>query len=103
MKCFVETCLGVSLPFHLRVRHGQREAFLREIEHVEDGGHGASVLAMVDGSDHLDDGFPLVYDLRSAVLVDDGQFALHQHAVVHHGMVMPVQLLPDGKDVLLDH
>ncbi len=81
------------VQWHLGMLHRQGQAFLREVEHVEDNGLVASVLAMVDGAYHLHDGLALMHYLLITVLVDDGQFALHQHAVVHHGMVMPAQLL----------
>ncbi len=93
----------LALLLHLRIRHRQRQSFLREVEHVEDGGLGASVLAVVDGADHLDDGLARTDDLFRPVLGDDGEFALHQHAVVHHGMVVPAQFLSGGEDIFPYH
>ena len=78
----------------------QRQTFLRKVEHVEDDGLRATVLAVVDGVHHLDHGLALVNGLLLAVLSDDGQLALYQYAVVHHGMVVPAQLLAGGEDVL---
>lgn len=93
----------LSLLFHLRMRHRQWQARLREIEHVENGRLGATVLTVVNSPDHLDHGLARMDDLLCPVLGDDGQFTFHQHAVVHHRMVMPVKLLSDGKNVFLDH
>ena len=67
--------------------------------HVKDDGLGASVLAMVDGVDHLYDGLTLMYYFLLAVKTDDGQFALHEYAVVHHRMMVPAQLLP-GRELV---
>ena len=80
--------------------HGEGQVLLREVEHVEDDGLRAAVLAVVDGVHHLDDGLALMHHLLLAVLADDGQLALHQYAVVHHGMVVPAQLLACGEHVL---
>ena len=83
--------------------HSQREVFLREVEHVEDDGLRASVLAVVDGAYHLYDGLALMHHLRLSVLSDDGQLALHEHAVVHGHMVVPAQLLTGGEHILHGH
>ena len=83
--------------------HGQRQVLLREVEHVEDAVLRAAVLTVVDGTHHLHDGFALVHHLLLAVLPDDGQLALHQYAVVHHGVVVPAQLLPGGEHILHRH
>ncbi len=64
--------------------HGQGLSFLREVEHVEDNGLLAAVLAVVDGADHLDDGFALVDDFLGTVDSDDGQLALHQHGGISY-------------------
>ena len=83
--------------------HSQRQVFLREIEHIEDGRLGASVLAMVDRPDHLDDGFTLMDDLLRPVLGNDSQLSLYQHAIIHHIMVMPSEFLTSGKHILHGH
>ena len=44
--------------------HGEGHVLLREVEHVEDDGLRAAVLAVVDGVHHLDDGFTLVDNHR---------------------------------------
>ena len=77
------------LQRYLWVLHRQGQALLREVEHVEHNGLGATVLAMVDGAYHLYNSLALVYHFLIAVLVDDGQLALHQYAVVRHRMVVP--------------
>ena len=56
--------------------HGEGQVLLREVEHVEDDGLRAAILAVVDGVHHLDDGLALMHGLLLAVLADDGQFAL---------------------------
>ena len=58
---------------------------------------------MVDGIYHLDDRLALMHHLFLAVKADDGQFALHEDPVVHHGVVVPAELLPDGYFVLYSH
>lgn len=68
-----------------------------EIEHVEDDGFGASVLAAMDGSDDFYQRFAFMKCLLSAVLTDDGQFALLNNAVVDYRMVMPAGLGAYGK------
>ena len=68
--------------------HGQRQVLLREVEHVEDDGFGAAVLAMVNVAYHLDNGSALMHHLLQTVLADDGQISLHQDTEVHHGMIM---------------
>ena len=83
--------------------HGQGQVFLREVEHIEDDGFRASVLAVVDGIDHLYDSLTLVDYFLLAILSDDGQLALHQYTVVHDGVVMPAQLLTSGEHVLHGH
>ena len=55
--------------------HGQRQVLLREVEHIENDGLRASVLAVVDGVHHLDDGLALMHSFLFAVLSDDGQLA----------------------------
>ena len=40
---------------YLRMLYGNRNTLLRYVEHVEDHGLVASVLAVVDGADHFDD------------------------------------------------
>ena len=52
--------------------HGERQVFLREVEHVENDGLRAAVLAVVDGVYHLDDGLTLMHRFLLAVLTDDG-------------------------------
>ena len=81
------------VQWHLGMLHRQWKSFLREIEHVEDNGLRATVLAVVDSIHHLHDDFALIYSLFLAVEADNGQLALYQYAVVHHGVVMPAQLL----------
>ena len=58
---------------------------------------------MVDGVHHLHDHLALVYRILPAVLSDDGQLALHQYAVVHHGVVVPAQFLSGGELILHSH
>ena len=58
---------------------------------------------MVDGADHLYNSLTLMNDLLLAVLSDNGQFALYQHAVVHHRMVVPAQFLSGGEHILHCH
>ena len=41
-----------------------------------------------------------MYYFLLAVLTDNGQFALHQHTVVDHGMVMPAKLLTGREHIL---
>ena len=60
------------LQRYLWVLHRQRQALLREVEHVEHNGLGATVLAVVDGAYHLHDGFALMHHFLIAVLVNDG-------------------------------
>ena len=67
--------------------HGQGQTLLREIEHVEDDGLRAAVLAVVDGVHHLDDGLALMHYFFLAVLPDDGQFALHQQAIMFFSFI----------------
>ena len=83
--------------------YGQRQIFLREVEHVEDTVLLAAVLAVVDGTYHLYDGLALMHHLRLAILSDDGQLALHQYAVVHGYVVVPAQLLASREHILHGH
>ena len=76
----------------LRMLHGEREVFLREIEHIEDGILLAEVLTMMDGAYHLDNGLAFMHHLLLAIQSDDGEFALYEHTVVHHGMMMPATM-----------
>ena len=85
---------------YVGVLHGQWQTFLREVEHVEDDRLGASVLTMVDGIHHFHDSLAFMHHFVFAVLADDGQFALHQYAMIHHGMVVPAQLLT-GRNLVL--
>ena len=48
---------------HFRVLYGEGQVLLGKIEHVEDDGLGATVFAVVDGANHLDDGLALMYHL----------------------------------------
>ena len=50
--------------------HRQRQALLREVEHVEDDRLGASVFTMMDGAYHLHNGLALMHHFLIAVLVD---------------------------------
>ena len=67
--------------------HGQGQTLLREVEHVEDDGLRAAVLAVVDGVHHLHDHLALVYRILPAVLSDDGQLALHQQAIMFFSFI----------------
>ena len=58
---------------------------------------------MVDCIHHLYDGFTLMNNLLLTVLTDDGQFALHQYTVVHHGVMMPAQFLTSREHILDRH
>ena len=69
--------------------NGEGQVLLREVEHIEDAVFRATVLAVVDGTDHLYDSLALMHDLRLAVLADNGQFALYQHTVIHCHMMVP--------------
>lgn len=60
-----------------------------EVEHIEDDGFGAAVLATVDRTDYLDQRFAFMERAFVAVLADDGQIALLHDAVVNGSMVMP--------------
>ena len=75
--------------WYLRMLHSQGQTLLREVEHIENGGLGTSVLTVVDGVHHLYYWLTLMHHLLLAVQPDDGQFALHQYTVVHHGVVVP--------------
>ena len=101
---FFDACFFCRLlQWNLWVLHSQLFAFLREIEHVEDDVLITAVLTVVDGTYHLYDGLSLMYYLGLAVLSDDGQFTLHQYAIVHYGMVVPAQFLTSREDVLHSH
>ena len=63
---------------------GQRYSLLREVEHIKDDGLSASVLTVVDGVDHLDDGLSLMHHFLLGVQTDDSQFTLYHNTVVHH-------------------
>ena len=91
------------VQWNLRMLHGQRQTLLRKVEHVEDNGLGASVLAMMDSVYHFHDNFALSHHFLLAVKADNGQFALYQYAVVHHGVVMPAQFLSGGNLVFHSH
>ena len=81
----------------------QGQTWLRKVEHVENDGLAAPVLAVMDGVHHLHNDLALMNHLLIAVLVNDSQFALHQYAVVHHRVVVPAQLLPSRDLVLHSH
>lgn len=87
--------LSVGLLFQrdFGVLHRKGLPLLREIEHIQDDGFGATVLAVVDGAYHFDDCLTLVHRFLAAVLAYNGQLALHQYAVVHHRMVVPAKFL----------
>ena len=84
----------------LRMLYGEREVFLREIEHIEDGILLAEVLTMMDGAYHLDNSLAFMHHLLLAIQSDDGEFALYEHTVVHHGMMMPTQFLACREHIL---
>ena len=68
-----------------------------EIEHVEDDGLAAAVLAAMDSANDLDQGFTFVEGFLRAILADDGQLALLYNAIVDDGMMMPAGLGADGR------
>ena len=68
-----------------------------EIEHVEDDGLAAAVLAAMDSANDLNQGFTFVEGFLRAILADDGQLALLHDAVVDDSMMMPAGLGADGK------
>lgn len=67
----------------------QRHILLREIEHVEYHRLVAAVLAVVYSPDHLHDSLAFMHDFLVALLVDDGQLALHEYAEIHRRVVVP--------------
>ena len=69
--------------------HCKGQVFLREVEHIEDDGLGATILTMMNGANHLDDSLTLMNNLRLAILADDCQFSLNQNTIVHGHMVVP--------------
>ena len=81
----------------LRMLYGEREVLLGEIEHIEDGILLAEVLTMMDGAYHLNDSLTFMHYLCLSIESDDGQFALYEHTVVHHRMMMPTQFLACGE------
>ena len=68
-----------------------------EVEHVEDDRFVTSVLAAMDGTDHLYQRLAFVKCLLRAVLAYDRQVALLHDAVVHYAVMMPTRLGSDGK------
>ena len=48
---------------------------------------------MVNGSNHFDNGFPLMNHLDIAIDVNDGELALPNYAKVYHVMMMPPKFL----------
>ena len=52
--------------------HRQWQSLLREIEHVKEDGLRTSVFAVVNVTDHLDDGLTFVHYFFLAVQTDDG-------------------------------
>ena len=88
---------------NLRILHRQRQTLLREVEHIEDYWLRAAILATVNGINHLDNDFTLVYHSYLAVQSYDGQLALHQHSVIHRNVVMPTQLLSWRNDIFHRH
>lgn len=89
--------LPLLLHRDLGMLDGERHPFLREVEHIKDDRFVARVHAAVNGTDHLNDGFPGMHDLLLAVNSDDGQFPLMQNAVVDDGVMMPRKLAADRK------
>jgi len=81
--------------------NGQQGVFLREVEHVEDYVLVTIVLAVVDGVHHFYNGLAFMNNLCLAVKSDDGQFALHQYAVIHSGVVVPAQFLAGREYICL--
>ena len=79
--------------------HGERLVFLRSVEHIEDYGLVAAVLAVVGGIHHLHDSLALMYRFLLSVLSDDCQVALYKDSEVHDGMVVPSKFLSGGNDV----
>ena len=79
--------------------YGQGLAFLRSVEHIEDYGPVAAVLAVVGGIHHLHDSLALVYRFLLSVLSNDGQVALYKDSEVHDGMVVPSKFLSGGNNV----
>ena len=59
------------------VGHRQGDAFLREVEHIKYGGLGASVLAVVHRTHHLNNGLALMHYLCRSILGYYGKLALH--------------------------
>ena len=93
----------ILLYRNLWILHRQRQTLLREVEHIEDYWLRATILAAVNGINHLDNDFTLVYHSYLAVQSYDGQLALYQHSVIHRNVVMPTQLLSWRNDILHRH
>ena len=73
-----------------------------EVEHVEDDGRLASVLAAMNGADHLDQSFSLTESAFFSVDADDGEVTLFNDAVVDDSMVMPARFGSGGESQAAD-
>lgn len=69
----------------------------RDVEHIEDNGLRATILATMDGADYFDQRFTLVEGALRTILTDNCQVALLNDAVVDDVMMMPAGLSSDRK------
>ena len=74
---------------YLRMLNSDGLSRCGDVEHVEDDGLVASVLATVDSADNLYDGLTFTEGVFGSVLADNGQFALLHNAVVDDIVVVP--------------
>ena len=63
-----------------------------KVEHIENDGFGASVLASMDSANHFNQSFAFMEGFFCSILANDGQIALLNDAVIDYGMMMPTGL-----------
>ena len=68
-----------------------------KVEHIENDGFGASVLASMDSANHFNQSFAFMEGFFCSILANDGQIALLNDAVIDYGMMMPAGYGTDGK------
>ena len=81
----------------LRVLDGDVFPGLGEIEHVQDDGLGAAVLATMDFVNHFHQRLALAERAFCAVQADDRQFTLFHNSIIDNRVVVPACNGADGE------
>ena len=71
----------------------KRRSLGGHVEHVEDYCFTPIVFTMVNGSDHFNNGLPLMNHLDISIDVNDSEFALLNKTEIYHVMMVPTKFL----------